>query len=325
MHDSRQCSKNGSSRSAPEITPSEIWVSYMGINTQERHQQKITVRRVLGLVIYRPIFKYKSTLTFESYKTAGTMSAVRQIWRSLVRKDKSVDKWRSILTDPSSAMLLHQQDKNVNQLQNMFQELSISGRETFASTITLLTTKICVAENEDEFSYIRAVLEVFVLYSIATLDFAWMRDSRAAYIGRQTEIMSEITFSPSQVPSPLDAGSSEGCLQLAAMREKISRTEHCRSNIIKKIVDLGKHIGARSAIRDLRPRKSIPPAQCRQFHEENKTNRASLDSYGLLPRYRAQGLRSSSSICRWIRSPSYQNGLTFNWKESIRSKIFSVR
>lgn len=90
------------------------------------------------------------------------MSAVRQIWRSLLGKNKSVDKWRSILTDPSSAMLLHQQDKNVNQLQIMLQELFISGRKTFASTITLLTTKICVAENEDEFSYIRTALEVFV-------------------------------------------------------------------------------------------------------------------------------------------------------------------
>ena len=166
------------------------------------------------------------------------MSAFRQIWRSLLRKDKSVDKWRSILTDPSIAMLLHQQDKNVNQLQSMLQELSVSGRETFASTITLLTTKIGVAENEDEFSYIRTVLEVFVLYSITTSDFAWMRKSRAAYIGRQTEIMSEITFFLSQMPSPLDAGSSEGCLQLAALREKISRREHCRSEIIKMIVEL---------------------------------------------------------------------------------------
>ena len=208
----------------------------MGSNTRKRHQQKVTVRRVLELVIYRPIFKYKSTLTFES--SARTMSAVRQIWRSLLRRDKSVDKWRSILTDPSSAMLLHQQDKNVNQLQNMLQELSISGQETFASTITLLTTKICVAENEDEFSYIRTVLEVFVLYSITTSDFAWLCDSRAAYIGRQSEIMSEITFSPSRVPSPLDAGSSEGCLRLAALREEISRREHCRSEIIKMIVDL---------------------------------------------------------------------------------------
>ena len=136
------------------------------------------------------------------------------------------------------AMLLHQQDKNVNQLQSMLQERSISGRETFASTITLLTTKIGVVENEDEFSYVRTVLEVFVLYSITTSDFAWMRDSRAAYIGRQTEIMSEITFFLSQIPSPLDAGSSEHCLRLAALREKISRREHCRSEIIKMIVEL---------------------------------------------------------------------------------------
>lgn len=135
-------------------------------------------------------------------------------------------------------MLLHQQDKNVNQLQSMLQELSISGRETFASTITLLTTKIGVAENEDEFSYIRTVLEVFVLYSITTSDFSWMRNNRAAYIGRQIKIISEITFFLSQMPSPLDADSNEGCLRLAALREKISRREHCRSEIIRMIVEL---------------------------------------------------------------------------------------
>ena len=50
--------------------------------------------------------------------------------------------------------------------------------------------------------------------------------------------MSEIIFSPSRVPSPLDAGLSEGCLRLAAKREKISRSEYCRSNIIKKTVEL---------------------------------------------------------------------------------------
>ncbi len=104
--------------------------------------------------------------------------------------------------------------------------------------LELLTTKICVAENEDEFLYIRTVLEVFVLYSITTSDFAWICDSRAAYIGRPTENMSEITFSPSRVPSPLDASTSEGCLRLATLREKISRREHCRSEIIKKIIDL---------------------------------------------------------------------------------------
>ena len=52
------------------------------------------------------------------------------------------------------------------------------------STITFLTTKIYVAENENDVSYIRTVLEVFVLYSIISSDFAWIRNSRAAYIDR---------------------------------------------------------------------------------------------------------------------------------------------
>ncbi len=65
-----------------------------------------------------------------------------------------------------------------------------------------------------------------------------MCDSRAAYIGRQIEIMLEITFSFNRVPSPLNASSNKGCLRLTAFWEKISRREHCRSKIIKKIIDL---------------------------------------------------------------------------------------
>ena len=65
-----------------------------------------------------------------------------------------------------------------------------------------------------------------------------MCDRRAVYIGRQTEFLSEIIYSPSPTPCPLEAGSSQDCLRLAALREKISNREHCRSNIIKKIVDL---------------------------------------------------------------------------------------
>ena len=65
-----------------------------------------------------------------------------------------------------------------------------------------------------------------------------MCDKRAIYIGRQTEALSEIIYSPSPTPYPLEAGSSQDCLRLAALREKMSYREHCRSNIIKKIVEL---------------------------------------------------------------------------------------
>jgi len=77
-----------------------------------------------------------------------------------------------IVTSSFHTKFLTTQDKNVNQLQSILQELSIFGQEIFAFTITLLTTKICVAENENEFSYIRIVLKVFVLYFIITSDFA---------------------------------------------------------------------------------------------------------------------------------------------------------
>ncbi len=125
------------------------------------------------------------------------MSAFRRQIHSLLRKDQTTAKWHSILTDSSSAELLRQEDKNVAQLQNMLQELSVSGREIFSFVITLLTTKICIAENDEIlFSYIRTALEVFILYSLTTSDFAWMCDSRAAYIVRQTNSCQSLHFLP---------------------------------------------------------------------------------------------------------------------------------
>ncbi len=54
----------------------------------------------------------------------------------------------------------------------MLQKLSVSEREIFFFVIILLTTKICIAENDEIlFSYIRTVLEVFILYSLTISDF----------------------------------------------------------------------------------------------------------------------------------------------------------
>ena len=63
-------------------------------------------------------------------------------------------------------------------------------------------------------------------------------DKRATYIGKQAEVLLEITYSPSQITGPPEASSTPGCLRLAVLRENISRCEHYPSNIIKKIVKL---------------------------------------------------------------------------------------
>ncbi len=62
--------------------------------------------------------------------------------------------WHFILTDGSSATLLRQEDKNIGELQNILQEFSASGRQTFAFVVTFLTTEICLADNDKSlFSY----------------------------------------------------------------------------------------------------------------------------------------------------------------------------
>ncbi len=167
------------------------------------------------------------------------MSVFWRSLRSLLHQDQSTADWHFILTDGSSATLLRQEDKNVGELQNILQEFSASGRETFASVVTFLTTEICLAENDKSlFPYIRTVLEVFVLYSITTSDFTWMSNSRAAYIGRQTELMLEITSSLARAPSHSDSHPRKDCLRRATQLELISRREHCRAEIIKNIVEL---------------------------------------------------------------------------------------
>lgn len=99
--------------------------------------------------------------------------------------------------------------------------------------------EICIAQNDEVlFSYIRCVLEVFILYSITTSDFTWMRYSRVARIGRQTELMSEITFSSARPSSTLDPRLGMDCLRLAGLLERTSCRERCRADIIRNIVAL---------------------------------------------------------------------------------------
>ena len=78
----------------------------------------------------------------------------------------------------------------------------------------------------------------------------------------------EITIYLSRVPSPLDTASNESCFRLAALQEKISRREHCRSEIIEMIVELAnaKSLNLPFVTYD---HESMPPAQCPQICKES--------------------------------------------------------
>ena len=167
------------------------------------------------------------------------MFAFQRQVHSLLRKDQTTVKWHFILTDSSSAELLRQEDKNVAQLQNMLQKLSVSERKIFFFVIILLTTKICIVENDEIlFSYIWTVLKVFILYSLTISDFVWLCNSRAAYIVRQTKLMSELTFSFVKVLFFSDSCSDKDCLWLVALFEIMLRRERCHVKIIRSIVEL---------------------------------------------------------------------------------------
>ena len=167
------------------------------------------------------------------------MSVFWRSLRSLLHQDQSTVDWHFILTDESSTTLLRQEDKNVDELQNILQKFSAFDRETFAFVIIFLTTEICLAENDKSlFFHICIVLEIFVFYSITIFDFIWMSNSRAAYIERQIELMLEITSSLVRASFHSNSHSRKNCLWRATQLELISRREHCRVEIIKNIVEL---------------------------------------------------------------------------------------
>lgn len=161
-------------------------------------------------------------------------------WRKLaMHRDQSTAKWHSILISGSWATMLRQEDQNVGEIQRMLQEFFTSGHETFASIVTFLATEISVVEgNTKLLSYVRAVLEVFVLYSITTSDSTWLSDRRTAYIGRQTEHISEIISSLTRESSEWDTHQQKDCLRRAMHLELISRREHSRAEIIKHVIGL---------------------------------------------------------------------------------------
>lgn len=133
---------------------------------------------------------------------------VSVLWRhlrSLLHTDQATAKWHLLLSDPSSAALLRQEDERVPQLQTMLQELAASGSETFPSVLASLTTQLCLTEHDKTLiSYCRAILEVFVLYSITTSDCTWILSSFPTDIERQIVLMTKIMFSLSQIPLPSD-------------------------------------------------------------------------------------------------------------------------
>ena len=156
---------------------------------------------------------------------------------SLLEGVHSIADWHSQLMDPETAVVLREQDRNIASLQSKLQSFSGTDNKTFGSVITFLMTQICVVQDEYMlFTYIRAVLEVFVLYSISTSDFAWIDEDDAA-IGRQIELMFELTFSNNfKIPQRSGFISMRDCLLLATLIQRMSHREHCRSEIIKRIV-----------------------------------------------------------------------------------------
>lgn len=89
--------------------------------------------------------------------------------------------WRSsLVTLPQT---LWQNNEDVTHLQCYLQDVSTDGQMSYADMIELLIRYISVVETENcVFSYIRTVLEVFILFSITTSELIWMSDKRFLHL-----------------------------------------------------------------------------------------------------------------------------------------------
>lgn len=158
---------------------------------------------------------------------------------SMMRRNRAADYWHSLLTDPRSAVLLYHSDENVIALQRVLQDLR-NQNTSYASSILFFMGGICLVEdNKILFSHVRAVLEIFILYSIDTSDLKWLSDDRAGHLSRSIEVFSSIGFQDQR--PPLIAGrplSIRYCLQASSHLKLLSRVEKCQAEIIQALVGL---------------------------------------------------------------------------------------
>lgn len=104
----------------------------------------------------------------------------------------------------------------------------------------LFNSRICTTIDHDMLlSYIRTVIEIFILYSINTANVAWV--DRAHNLSRRIENLSRVRFQKSQLPPAVDhPTATRHCLRASTHLKLLSRIEQFRAKIIEEIVDLSK-------------------------------------------------------------------------------------
>ncbi len=84
-----------------------------------------------------------------SHRHMAPVAALARSVYSALHGDQSKLKWRSRLTNPSTAVLLRQQNRNVVHLQVILRAFSASGRKTVSSVIIYLVKNMCVNSDDN--------------------------------------------------------------------------------------------------------------------------------------------------------------------------------
>lgn len=159
---------------------------------------------------------------------------------STSRWSRSTRYWHSPWTDPQSTDLLYYHDDYVAILQRKLRDLK-QNKTSYASSILYFMYKICIIDIEILIPHIRAVLEIFILYSIETSDLKWISDSRAIHLSRSIETLSNVDCRDPRL-SPLlhqfnQPPSMRICLRISDHMKSHSRFDQCRAEIIQALVD----------------------------------------------------------------------------------------
>ena len=125
---------------------------------------------------------------------------------------------------------------NVACFQETLRMMSVSGLHTFPSVIETLTTRFYLANDDDQIiiSLSRAILEVFVLYSIATGDYIWVWTDSSRDLEQQIGVLSSLIHYPTP-SSPLVGKSYQWMAENTYAKSVRSRI---RAQIIRDILQL---------------------------------------------------------------------------------------
>ncbi|KAL8858441.1 MAG: hypothetical protein Q9178_005122 [Gyalolechia marmorata] len=157
----------------------------------------------------------------------------------MLRGGNAVQEWREHLLNASTANFLLNEDPVVEFLQTSIAKLDES--TSFAAAFARLTTYFAVPyQDKDLFRYLRASVQILVIYSITSGDHQWISAPAARELGRLGSDLGSFVFKPQITKAPVEEGafSINNCMHLASLLETSATLNILRAKIIRNLSTL---------------------------------------------------------------------------------------